>query len=271
MPKLKFIQKFRNKTFAALEREAENLFPKSGVWHTEDLNQVTDSDMMYLPNHFNDNQWVSKILQKKLRQKLILVPSKTVKFFVENSHKFAQLKHNYALEIVKWETNYIMRDGDNKQAPKNYDDLMMATVVDWVQVVRDGVVDALTTLGIDRATIEEGLEKNADNWRNHCLERSFRNLYEPSKFIPNVPQHLQPVKPEHRKNWLAAQEYLYYQKHAESVEKYGQLTPAMKMSREEYNDLVQVLEEQNQARSEEIKSWQYAKNYTECLLGRNLR
>lgn len=267
MPKLRFAQKLRNRNFAILEREAENFFPKSGVWFADCLDKSTVKGMIYLPRHLADNDWLSKVFVKNLRRKLILIPSKTVKFFVENSSKFAALKHNYALEIVKWETDCIMHNNGNWLAPEDYDDLVKTATPDFTQIVRDEVVDTLLAINIDRATIEEGLEKNADQWRSACMERSFRNLYEPTKLLPNRLQRLQTVKPEHKKNWFAVQEYLYFQKHADSVKQYGQMTPAMRMSPEAYAKLVTVLEEQNQAREDEIKSWRYAKDYAENLMG----
>jgi hypothetical protein len=65
---------------------------------------------------------------------------------------------------------------------------------------------------------------------------------------------------EHKKNWLANREYEYYQEHKGSVDKYGELTPSMKMTPEEHAKLITILDKQNERRTTFVEEWKRKSN-----------
>lgn len=229
---------------AILEEEIKEFFPKTGIWYSYCFRRPNDIAYGYLPCHLRDNLWMCKLLHKDLNKKGLYIPQQTIKSFMDTSENFAELRHNYELEIVKWQINWIMGGGENWLMPSGYDEFSLMHSPDVDKMVRGGVVKTLRAIGMDREVIEEGLEKNP-GWRSICISKGFSNEFEPIKFSA---RSAGPADDSHRKNWIAVKEYLYYQEHKNSVDKYGKPTQSMQMTQEEYVKLSKVLGAQNAER-----------------------
>gem|GEM_PF-6593203 len=248
---------------AILNQEIQEFFPLSGQWYSSCFAKPDAVLAVFLPCHLRDTEWMSQLLHKNLRAMGRLIPQDYIKKFIDTSAAFATLRHNYELRIVKWQIDWIMHDGENWLMPDGCDELSLMMRPDVDQIVRGGVVKTLSTIGMDHEVIEEGLEKFADDWRLPCMQRGFRHEFEPIKIVygEQPVENLPAADNEHRDNWVAAREYAYYQNYKKSVDQYGTLTPAMKMTEAEYAQLSKVLEKQNQCRANQIKRWAQTRDY----------
>ena len=103
---------------------------------------------------------------------------------------------------------------------------------------RKGVVDTLLAIGMDKDAIEEGIEKNANKWREKYMKISFYNLYSVLPAYSLSPSSgekkiLEKPSQEHYEKWLKLRLYEYYMEHKDSVDKYGEVLPEMKMTESE--------------------------------------
>lgn len=235
-----------------LNQEIENFFPQTGRWSSMCYQKPAEVHKTFLPCHLADNAWMAQLLADNLLQKGILIPTANIQEYISNSKRFNELKHNYELEIVKWQINYIMQDGDGWIMPEGYDEmsLMLGRSVEYM--VRGGVIKTLQAIGMDSEVIEEGLEKNLNLWLHKCISRSFSNLFEPHFYLYGSPA---PALQTHKVDWIAAREYEYYKRYQSAVDKYGKLTPAMKLSADEYKALIVRLTDSDAQRREFLDEW----------------
>ncbi|MBQ3494365.1 MAG: hypothetical protein IJA69_03020, partial [Clostridia bacterium] len=177
---------------------------------------------------------------------------KNIKKYVETSKNFEQARHNYELEIVEWLILYMLNGGEGWLIPDGYDELFLLVDPNVDILFRAGIVKTLLAIGMDEEVVEEGIEKNAKLWRKQYMLKAFAHKYEP--FLYGNGQ-IEPADQNHKQNWLKLREYEYYYSHKESVDSYGELTEAMKMSKEQMLELIQTLSEQNTKRDTYVKVW----------------
>lgn len=229
-----------------------SFFPKSGKWSSSCFSKSKKVEYGYLPCHLRDNKWLAKLLLKEVN-----LPSeyyKNVLNFVGNSELFQNKRHEYELEIVRWQIDFIKHGGENWICDENFggDITFLTPVCDLG--FRKGVVDTLTAIGMDKEVIEEGLEKNADMWRDKFINQAFNNEYVPIMYnilgsISNKKQdEIPPVNPKHKEAWIKMRLYEYYCNHKKSVDLYGSITPEMKISKEEAYELKKYLDVENMKR-----------------------
>ena len=235
-----------------LNDEIKNFFPQNGLWISYCFQRPKDVYRGYLPCHLRDNEWMSKLLHKELKGKRILISQKAIKEFMDNSKEFKELRHNYELEIVRWQIQWIKGGGEGWCLPDGYDDSDIIYGPDVDKMFRDGVLLTLAEIGMNVEVVQEGIEKNADLWRSTYMRIAFEHAYEPYVIFKGSPPK---ADEEHKKNWLKAREYEYYRENQQSVDRYGKPTENMKMSEEEYIELSKVLTEQNIRRKSQIKEW----------------
>lgn len=265
-----------------LEKATMNFFPSSGVWYSSCFNRPNELAMCYLPCHLRDDEWLAKILRKE--QKLFCISYDSILDFVKNSSFFSEKRHEYELEIVKWQIEWILNNGENWICDENYggDFVYISPVVDLG--IRKGIVDTLSAIGMNKNIIEEGIEKYANLWREHCMERAFSNEYEPIYIeFGNVfceteqtkkKEELEQVDTDFKEKWLKLRRYEYYQNHKNSVDTYGTIHPDMLMNNEEVIKLKSYLQEKHIERKAIIDnflqngSYFQAKPYTK---NRNLK
>lgn len=236
-----------------LETEIETFFPITGRWGSNCFRKSNELRFGNLPCHLRDNSWMSSLLHKVLLEnKGVYIPQQTIKIFMDKSDKFNELRHNYELEIVRWQIDWMRNDGEGWLIPKGYDDFSIMVSPDAVEIFRGGVVRTLTAIGMDLEVVEEGIEKNADMFRERYIRAGFRNEFEPVLYHHGSPV---PADEEHKQNWLKAKRYEYYCKHKQSVDKYGEPHPDMLITSEEIKYLYDVLPAQNVARRKVIEEW----------------
>ena len=240
-----------------LDEATINFFPKSGEWYSDCFRKPRDLSMNNLPCHLRDDMWLARMLNKY--QSLSNISFNKILNYVRTSHFFEQKRHEYELEIVKWQINWMRNGGEGWICDDNYggDAYLLTPVCDLA--FRKGVVDTLSRIGMNRDVVEEGIEKNAILWRESLMKTAFRNEYEPVFFMSK--SQVDPAEEEHKEKWLKMRRYEYYQRHKKSVDLYGVATEDMQMSKEEVLEIRQYLEQKHQERMkhiEEVKNARYS-------------
>jgi len=243
----------KEKAEVILKEEVKTLFPETGIWYSSCFKRPNEVSKMYLPCHLRDSSWLAKYFQETLTDKKIYIPSRFVKEFVENSPEFAEARHNYELEIVKWQINWMRGGGEHWLIPEGFDDFSLLFSPDVDVMFRGGVVKTLRAIGMDKEVIEEGIEKNADLWRQVYMLSGFRHEFEPVVYFKGSPEN---ASAEFKENWLALREYKYYCKHKESVDKYGKPTDYMLITPDQVRELEAVVNAQAAERRAFIKAWE---------------
>jgi hypothetical protein len=248
----------KEESFIILGEETKSLFPETGIWYSSCFKRPTEVSKMYLPCHLRDSSWLARYFQKVLTDKQIYVPSRFVKEFVEISPEFTEARHNYELEIVKWQINWMRGGGENWLIPKGFDDFSLLFSPNVDIMFRGGVVKTLTAIGMDREVIEEGIEKNADLWRKSYMIKGFSHEFEPVVYFKGSPA---PASEEFKENWLALREFKYYVEHGKSVDKYSEPTPYMLLNLQQIRELEEVVRVQSSERRAFIKEWEQKTPY----------
>lgn len=234
---------------AILEKSTLEFFPKTGHWYSSCFKKPTELSMANLPCHLRDDAWLAKMFKKQ--QSLFYMSNSKVLSFVKTSSLFKEKRHEYELEIVKWQINWIAGHGENWICDDNYggDFVYLSPAVDLG--VRKGVVDTLSNIGMNKDVIEEGIEKFADLWREPYMESAFRNEYEPVFFMSF--EQVEPAEEEHKQKWLQMRRYEYYQRHKKSVDLYGVVSSDMLMTDKEVDELRIYLDKKHQERKQHIE------------------
>ena len=235
-----------------LEEEIKNFFPKEGVWMSSCFKRPRELYRGYLPCHLRDNLWMSQLLKKDLKDKGIDISAWDIRKFMDKSETFNKLRHEYELEIVKWQIGFIVSGGEGWLIPSGFDDFSLLFDPEVDVMVREGVVKTLRTIGMNPEVIEEGLEKYSSLWRERYMSIGFSHAFEPVVYLKGSPEK---ASEEHKKNWMAMKLYNYYKEHKDSVDKYGKVTPEMLMTKEEAMELEKTLEVQNANRRKFIEEW----------------
>lgn len=249
-----------------LEKATNDFFPKKGDWYSNCFERSKELYMSNLPCNLRDNKWLAKMLQKN--QNLYRINYYDILDFVSNSKYFNDARHNYELEIVKWQIDFIRLGGEGWICDDNYggDAMMFCSVCDLG--FRKGVLDTLLAIGMNQEVIEEGLEKYANMWRNKYMSMAFNNEYEPFFYLANPDVYLEPVGEEHKTNWIKYRKYEYYKRHKQVVDKYGSPDEDMLISEEEALALEYYLNKKHIERKQQIEDYKkeaYGKGRTRRL------
>lgn len=257
-----------NAIIEVLDNASREFFPKDGTWYSNCFRRPIELSMSNLPCHLRDDLWLAKMFQQK--QKLGALSSRYVLNYVRNSDVFNEARHDYEMEIVKWQIKFMIDGGEGWICDDEYggDFINFSTVCDLG--FRKGVVDTLSKIGMNCEAIEEGIEKNVSLWRDAYMDMAFRNEYDPIFFCYDLfgsdesldinKPTLENVDPLHKDTWLKYRRYEYYQRHKDSVDKYGVVLPEMKMSLEEASEMAMKLDEMNLKRKAQIKEYEEARN-----------
>lgn len=237
-----------------LETKTKEFFPKSGVWGAGCFHKSKEVYMNNLPCNLRDDKWLAKMFQKHCN--LSYINFNDIYEFVQTSDLFQNERYLYEQRIVKWQIEYMMGGGEGWLVDKTCD-------VDFFNIdskcdigFRNSVVKTLRAINLDRDAIEEGIEKNADIWRETYMKRAFRNEFY-GKFLINVEE---PEK-EHEFLWIYMRLYEYYKAHKSSVDRYGIVTPEMKMSKDDVRNLEAYLQEKNSERYAYLEKCKNDPNY----------
>ncbi len=237
-----------NEIHEKLRDATYDLFPKTGAWSSDCFNQSEDS----LIAHLRNTEW----LTKRLKEKLPDVDIATIRAFVSDSEFFREQRENYEQLIVKWQIEYMMNGGDNWLVKEEYGGDFINFDERCDIGFRRGILDTLLAIGMYRDAIEEGIERNANLWRDSYMKRAFRNRYEPiDLFTRRSDKPFENTKEGHLEKWLKLRRYQYYQDHQESVDAYGIQKNGMDINSDELEALTVELALLDQERMQYLSEW----------------
>lgn len=252
---------------SALEKATEDFFPETGKWYSVCFDKSPKLNISYLPCHLRDNLWLAKMLRK--HQNLSYISERKVLEFVKTSAFFKEKRDGYEQKIVKWQIEWMINGGENWIVDSEYggEFVFITNVCDLG--FRKGIVDTLSNIGMNIDAVEKGIEKNADMWRNRFMTLAFLNEYEPiiydfhiginhedvAQLEERKKETLEHVDPEFKDNWLKMRKYEYYQRHKDSVDKYGIVEPDMQLTPSEVENLKIYLKQKDNERKLQIKQF----------------
>ena len=253
-----------------LDNVLKDFFPESGCWRGNCFRREELVSESNLPCHLRDVDWITSLIMKKYN--LYSLGEVVIKEYVSNSLYFNSLRSEYEQRIVKWQIDWMMHDGSNWIVDGNLggDLYVFSSKCDYA--FRKGVVDTLLAIGMDINAIEEGIEKNADMWRDQYMNLAFSNEFDPIfnkdhyRILGNNLENetnvekLEDPESEFKEKWLAYRKYQYYQEHKESVDRYGAPTLEMLMRPEEVKRLAVYLEEKSLERHRKIEEYMKRKS-----------
>lgn len=228
-------------------------FPKSGHWFFSNFSE--EMDEKNIPYHIRDNAWLTELILRKY--KLYYFQTTDVINYLDNSEYFAHLRDEYEQKIVSWQIDWMLNGGENWIVDEKYggDLYLFSSKCDYA--FRKGISDTLLSIGINNNAIEEGIEKNANKWREIYMRLAFNNQY--YQCIYNIDDDTKDnnynFDKEHYEKWLKLRLYEYYNDHKDSVDKYGEVLPAMKMSQSEVKQLKSELRIKHDERMKKIDEY----------------
>lgn len=236
-----------------LEKAVENFFPKNGQWWSSCFKRSKELYMGNLPCNLRNDKWLATMLQRQ--QNLEHLNYYDILGFVRSSEVFKKARHDYELEIVRWQIEWIRNGGEGWISSERYggDAVFFTNVCDYG--FRYGVLNTLLAIGMDQEVIEEGLEKYANLWRDNYMRIAFHNEYEPVFYLADPNAHLEPVSVDHKTAWLKYRKYEYYQDYKRVVDKYGTPDEDMLISQQEARELKEYLEIMDKERKEQIEKY----------------
>ena len=239
------IEEFLNKTL-------EDFFPQKGNWKSSCFSKSKVLDEINLPCHLRDDKWLADLILKKYN--LYSLGKDNILEYIINSNNFNKLRYEYEQKIVSWQIDWMRNGGENWIIDEELggDLYMFSTKCDYA--FRKGIVDTLLAIGMNIDAIEEGIEKNSSKWREGHMRVAFHNLYSVSSFsfYGNGDKMLEEPSQEHYEKWLKLRLYEYYIEHKDSVDKYGEILPEMKMTELEVIELEKWLEAAHEERMKQI-------------------
>ena len=249
-----------------LTNTINDFFPTTGVWYSNCFRRPNETLQSNLRNN--------KLLAKKILNEANLAPEyyNRVLEFINSSDLFKQKVHEYEQTIVKWQIEWIDGGGEHWIIDENLggDCCLIMPYCDIA--FRKGVVDTLVAMGMNKDAIEEGLEKNADMWRDSYIEKAFRIQYEPVMYHIFRSDDYEPLPKadlEHKQAWIKMRKYEYYCDHKKSVDLYGSVEPDMLLTGEELIKLKSYLDIENAKRLEVIEQHKNQRGKTKKLTPNN--
>ncbi|HBA37307.1 MAG TPA: hypothetical protein DCY94_01160 [Firmicutes bacterium] len=258
-----------------LEKATVHFFPKSGHWDHLCFRRSNELRNWFLPCHLHDDLWLAKFL--KMEGKLYFISDATILGFVR-SQFFQGKRKEYELEIVRWQIDWMIKGGDNWLVREEFGGCMSMLSPLWDLAFRQGVIDTLVAIGLDKSIVEEGLERNSSMWRDIVMRQAFDNAYQPiiadmkgytaaveeGKKFERLVSIMNPPGIQHFELWLKLRKYEYYQRHKAVVDEFGSVEEDMSMSSLEASNLRLFLERKHNERMEYLE--RYEKAYHEGRL-----
>ena len=200
--------------------------------------------------HFSDNEWVAHKLEKFLA--VSDVDINVILEYIKTSVFFEKEKYECEQNIIKWLITWILEGRTSWIAGEEYDEDFIIFHKSCDLGFHDGIINALVEAGMPLERALEGIEYYSDLWFEDYIYRAFNNRYDPVYMWSN-PYYVA-VDPYHRECWLKLRRFAYYHYHKPIMEKYGNITPDMKMSIEEAREMYRYVEEENKKRQEFLES-----------------
>lgn len=215
----------------------------------------------FLPFHTRDTFWLSKYLEQSFNQMQALkkfrsekihvgVVSGYIKKYVESSPKFDAVRSFYEQNLVRAYINMTLNYKADDFFSKGTIKTQEHRALNYNQLFRERIVNAMSFLGVDRNSIEVGLEANASLWREKVNKQTFYNIYNIdnmdaivnpdgllAKHAPMRRNKLMSVGNKLYGRWKNLQDYEYYQEHKQVIDQLGVVTPAMLLTTEKATKL----------------------------------
>lgn len=243
-----------------LDKTLEDFFSEDGCWKSNCFNKSKLVDEHNLPCHLRDDNWLANLIIKKYD--LYSLEKGTIIEYLINSENFNKLRYGYEQKIVSWQIDWMRNGGENWIIDEELGGelYMFSTKCDYA--FRKGVVDTLLAIGMNIDAIEEGIEKNADKWRERYMRVAFHNIYSRYNFglYGSEDPALEEPSQEHYENWRKLRLYKYYIEHKDSVDKYGEILPEMRMTEIEVTKLNEWLENAHKKRMKKIEEYESKKD-----------
>ncbi len=193
-----------------------------------------------LPKHTQDTRWLTDYIDHLINLTVhgydnTKVSRENIKAFIETDPEFIAERNRYEEDIVCLIIQKLMAERKFGFANDDMMNLKMNFTVNTDEVFRQEITTQATKIGIGSISIETGLEKNADLWREKTMETEFINRY----IRPIVSQRenvngrnfveiLSKVSAM-RNEWIALRENEYYQKHKAVIDFLDSATYDMKL------------------------------------------
>lgn len=238
-----------------------DLFPKTGSWSSDCFRQSEDS----LIAHLRNTEWLAKKLSEALKD----VDPVTIRAFVRDSEFFREQRESYEQMIVRWQIEWMISGGENWIVKDEYGGDFIDFDPRCDIGFRQGILDTLLAIGMNREAIERGIEENANLWRDTYMMKAFRNKYDPIElFTRRSDKPFEHTSEKHLEKWLRFRRYQYYQDHKDSVDNYGTQKNAMDMNTEDVEALTIELALLDQERMQYLSD--YKENSTIVPFGLDL-
>ena len=205
-----------------------------------------------LPFHTRDNQWLTEFFfdivktqikweKKFYKNRSAYCPSfSSVKAFVETDPSFALARNSFEVDLTraqleymiesKYPNDFLVKDHDEYGNLDNnvyYHPTLSRIRPDTDKTFRNGVVNAMTSIGINSHSIEVGLEQYSNLWRKETMQDAFYNRYDANEILNISKKH---PNYDYEGVWFRLREYQYYQKHKAIIDELGLATPNMKIN-----------------------------------------
>lgn len=252
-----------------LDRAVSDLFPEKGNWGSDCFNRPDTVGIPYIPCHARDDEWMAKLIRKV--KDIYFINLNRIIQYLKESDFYKEKRHNYELEVVRWQIEWMMSGGENWLVEDSFGgDFIMFDESGDIGF-RRGIYRTLTKIGMNPEVVEEGIEKNAAMWRDSWMNKAFRNRFEPifgeivyplfhGQETAHTVKQLPPASDELRNLWLKLRKYEYYLENKSSVDKYGDADDDMLMSEEDAEELRKEVRRLSIERQREISEFRKARN-----------
>ncbi len=193
-----------------------------------------------LPKHTQDTRWLTDYIDHLINLTVhgydnTKVSRENIKAFIETDPEFIAERNRYEEDIVCLIIQKLMAERKFGFANDDMMNLKMNFTVNTDEVFRQEITTQATKIGIGSISIETGLEKNADLWREKTMETEFINRY-----IRPIVSQRQNVNGKNfveilskvsamRNEWIALRENEYYKKHKAVIDFLDSATYDMKL------------------------------------------
>lgn len=232
-----------------LNSAVDDFFPKDGKWYSSCFSRPNELNKNNLPCHLRDYVWLSKMMYAD--QKLYFTTVELVLNYIKLSPYFDKKRHEYELEIVRWQIDWMRSGGENWLIPDGYGDELVDFNPNIDIAFREGLINTLTKIGMDKEVIEEGLEVYAYMWRNKYMENAFNNTYNNPLNFNDDDSII--IDDEFKNTWIMKRKYDYYKNHKDVVDKYGEVEPCMKLDEESIKMINMYLDIKHKERMKELE------------------
>ncbi len=210
----------------------------------------------FLLYHTTDENWLAKYLELSYNNLVRLrsarmspseqiglikkVPFSYIRSYVANSPKFEALCSRYKQNLVGAYIQITQNSTQDDFFAKNLVKVADLQHPQYERLLRDRIVGAMLQLGLDKFSIDLGIELNACLWRQNAREKTFANNFRAydmknlvgskglmAKYAPDKWARLTNMAEKLYDKWSQLADYNYYQQYGTAIDQLGLATPNM--------------------------------------------